>query len=268
MKEKSEIIIGKKKISFLHLKKLIYNYACHFQKNEMEIINLKNDSSIHFVASLIGALQSKCTINIYDEKEVGEENLFNSFFETNNELVSINDDFKFDIEEPSFKLALKYKNKSMTYIDLKEALIKSNKVFSKKDRIFLLESKDLYSLCFGILFPFYLNKSILINSNVEHTLKTFKPSILVGEKNSLRELYNTYFRKKMNFFNEWLYHSMRSWDVNCADVYLNRNLFFKEIKCVKKLILNDYKDVQNFWNDLHSNGIDIYSADSFFKNLK
>ena len=83
MKEKSEIIIGKKKISFLHLKKLIYNYACHFQKNEMEIINLKNDSSIHFVASLIGAIQSKCTINIYDEKEVGEENLFNSFFEKN-----------------------------------------------------------------------------------------------------------------------------------------------------------------------------------------
>ncbi len=108
----------------------------------------------------------------------------------------------------------------------------------------------------------------MINSNIEYTLKTFKPSILVGEKNSLRELYNTYFRKKMNFFNEWLYHSMRSWDVNCADIYLNRNLFFKEIKCVKKLILNDYKDVQNFWNDLHSNGIDIYSADSFFKNLK
>ena len=37
---------------------------------------------------------------------------------------------------------------------------------------------------------------------------------------------------------------------------------------LEKLILNDYKDVQNFWNDLHSNGVDIYSTDSFFKNLK
>ena len=35
-----------------------------------------------------------------------------------------------------------------------------------------------------------------------------------------------------------------------------------------ELILNDYKDIQNFWNDLHSNGVDIYSTDSFFKNLK
>lgn len=265
MNKNKTIIVNKRALSSEEFYTQIEKYVNNCR--ELTTIHIKIENSVNFICKLYAAVLSEKEIFLGDiESKEFSESLAEGI-----DKLSKKDILNITLSQNSF---IWYKNISLPvekYLCFIKELRNKNS-FDKKDifysmNIFEEEITDfeeqLYKIFLLIFYPILNNQKIIISNSLIDVFKNHKPTIYIGNRREVKTLHSHMMALiHKNSLLENFYQIFKNWDNDILTAYFNKILFLKGYSSLKKIIINNTKDLKGLWIDFESMGIDIYSFDA------
>lgn len=260
---KNRIIIGNKKISLKEFKEEIFVVKKFLEELNLKEIKIFLNLDLHTIALIYGALLSGIQISITDEENKSIYNEFLSYAEIQDKMT---DDVHLKFYKEDSDLAIAFDNEVITYAELKNIIQCVRKNFGKTEVFYTDNIEKLSSLCIGLIIPIYLEYLIIFNDNLSEIYNSYKPSVFILEKQSIKKLYNFIFRfdhkSKLKYS---LYSLFKDWDNNLLYIFFNRTFLFRKCRKLNSIVIEEPNDLKGLWLDFESLGIDLFSKKIIIK---
>lgn len=259
MGKRSVIVIEGTNFKFFEFRRLVFSYKTILEERQLEKINVLWDLNIHTIGLIYSALLLGMHINII-RNETDIQDIFIDFIEENEIIKKVDKNFKMKFYKEDSDIALNYNNEEISYEELKGIIHRIRRNYGRSEIVYSNDLERMSSLCLGLIVPIYLEHLLIFSDNINETFQCYKPTIFIGEKRKIRNLYTLIFNfTYKDKFKEILYSFLKDWDNSVFNIFINKWILFKKFKKLKMIIIEEKNDLNGLWLDFESLGIEVFS---------
>lgn len=257
--KRNVIVIGDKNVQLNEFKKLVFSYKSILEEKQVKKINVLLELNIHTISLIYAALLLGSHINITKNPEE-THNIYNDFIDESQIIKKVDKNFKMKFYKEDSEIALSFNNEEISYEELKGVIRRIRRNYGRSEIVYSNDLERMSSLCLGLIIPIYLEHLLIFSDNIQKIFKNYKPTIFIGEKRKIKNLYTLIFNfTYKDKIKEILYGFFKDWDNSVLNIFINRWILFKNFKALKMIVIEEKNDLNGLWLDFESLGIEIFS---------